>query len=103
MSDIALAKMTSQATRGATLRQSPPSKRDVDVTRTLDANQNRARKMGSGKRVYRLVLTGGKIKFLSLLISTLCPLVGPSVIIFRHKKKENCSFVKFRVRVVSVW
>jgi len=53
--------MTSQTppTRGTHVRQSPPSKRDTDVARTLDANQNRTRKMGTGKRVYKLVLTGG--------------------------------------------
>ena len=55
--------MTSQAqsTRGPHVRHSPPSKRDADVARALDANQNRTRKMGTGKRVYKLVLTGGKI------------------------------------------
>jgi len=51
--------MTTQSLRGATVRQSPPSKRDAEVARTLDTNQNRTRKMGSAKRVYRLVLTGG--------------------------------------------
>jgi len=53
--------MTSQGsgTRGAHVLQSAPSKRDAEVARTLDANQNRTRKMGSAKRVYKLVLTGG--------------------------------------------
>jgi len=53
--------MTSQAqsTRGPHVRHSPPSKRDAEVARALDANQNRTRKMGTGKRVYKLVLTGG--------------------------------------------